>query len=533
MIIKKVAFWVVALLLLFYVAGLPYARASEAGDIENHWAEGAVETAINLGIAGGYPDELFGPDQLITRAEFTKMVVDAGRLAPAKKNVEPTFTDVGRDYWAYPYIAAAATAGIVAGEGSPAPAFEPERAITRGEAAAIAGRLMAGEHLPGVPVSQGGRLNNWVAFMRESGILYGYPDGSPGEEAGLTRAEACAMVLRLKEKLLAAEADRERRWIASVQSAEGYIPMAGGRPDVIPYFGNFTGMAQTGGAEYLGGVKKLLDWSLSNLNFPDRWGLNGTIYDRRLEGSVLQSVYGYDSADSYAATLLSLVAGYQRSSGDLNFIRQHYRELSTVADVIITLQDSDGLVWTKPNLPVKYLMDNSECYRGLKDWSYLLAELGLKESSDLYDRKAETVKKGIMDQFWDEDKACFAWAVDQEGRKHLPAKDRSYPGFFAQVYPVTFGVISPDSGKAILAYQKLNEELPRWADLDVGDPFPWAILGYTAVIMDDLSRADRFIKNCRSSYITSGRGFPWSTFEDAFYIRACATLQEKIKAGLR
>jgi len=44
--------------------------------------------------------------------------------------------------------------------------------------------------------------------------------------------------------------------------------------------------------------------------------------------------------------------------------------------------------------------------------------------------------------------------------------------------------------------------------------------------------ADHFLKNCRSAFISKDRYYPWSTFEDAFYIRACDALQNGIKAGL-
>lgn len=525
--VKKVLL-VAAFFVFSYVAWLPCAQASTVGDIENHWAKKDIETVINLGIAGGYPDKNFGPDQMITRAEFVKMLVTAGWLSLAKNNEQPTFEDVGSGHWVFPYVEAAAATGIVAGEGSTVRYFQPERVVTRAEVAALAGRLMAAEHLPGIPAAGDARPNNWTAVMKKEGIIFGYPDGSLGEDSGLTRAEACAVVLRLKEKLLAAQTDRERKWITTAQSKDGYIALSGDRPDIIPYFGNLTEMAQLGQTEYLGGVKKYLEWSLSNLNYPDRWGLNGTIYDRRLEGGVARSVYSYDSADSYAATLLSLTAGYYISSGDINFIREHYRELSIVSEIIITLQDTDGLTWAKTDKQFKYLMDNCECYRGLKDWSYLLAQLGFKEQSDLYESKAEFIKKGILEQFWDQDTASFAWAVGLDGGKCLASPGEAYPGFFAQIYPVTFGVISPSSEKAMLAYQKLNGELPRWAELEVGDSFPWAILGYAAVIMDDLAGADRFLANCRSTYILEDHHYPWSTFEDAFYIRACDALRENI-----
>lgn len=529
----KKFFLVAALFLFSYISCLPYAQALTAGDIENHWAKRSIKKILNLGIMRGYPDGFFRPDQLITRAEFAKMIVEVGWIDPVKRSIEPTFQDIGWSHWVYPYVEAAVWAGIVAREGASGFYFEPERAITRSEAAAMAGRLIAGEHQNGAPAIDVGRQVNWMPVMKQAGIIYGYPDGALGEGNGLTRAEACAMVLRLKEKLLSEEADRERHWIASNQSPDGYIAMAAGRPDVIPYFGNLTGMAQLGRPQYLDGVKRYLKWYLSNLNYPDRWDLNGTIYDYRLENGTLKPVYEYDSADSYAATLLSLAAVYYRSSGDLNFIRERYRDLSAEAEVIMALQDADGLVWAKPNLQFKYLMDNCECYQGLKDWSYLLGKLGLQEQSSLYDSKAELIKKSILEIFWDENAASFAWALDQDGTKHLASPGKSYPGFFAQIYPVTFGVISPANEKAILAYQKLNEELPSWPELEVEDTFPWAVLGYAAAVMDDWSRVDRFLKNCRSTYILKDRCFPWSTFEGAFYIRACDAMRENIQSDNR
>lgn len=505
----------------------PCAQASAAGGIDRHWAERDIEKVIQLGIASGYPGQPFEPDRMVTRAEFVRMLTAAGWVRAFDGNSQPTFKDVGTGHWAYPFVEAAAAAGIVAGEGKNERDFAPDRVLTRAEMAAMAGRLMAAEHLPGVPAKEVGEQGGWLALLHKEGLISGYPDGSMREGSGLTRAEACAVVLRLKEKLLAAHAGEERRWISSSQRKDGYIVMGGGRPDILPYFGNLTEMAQLDKPEYLDGVRKYLVWYLANLNYPDSWGLNGTIYDRRLEEGAARSVYEYDSADSYAATLLSLVDGYCLSSGEAGFARDHYRDLSTVSEIIITLQDSDGLVWAKPDRQFKYLMDNCECYRGLKDWSHLLAELGYQEQSSFYDSKAELIKKGILERFWDEDTSCFAWAVGQGGEKCLPSPGEAYPGLYAQIYPATFGVIPPESEKAVLAYRKLNEELPRWAELEVGDPFPWAILGYAAAIMDDLAGADRFLENCRSSYVLKGHCFPWSTFEGGFYVRTCEALREK------
>ena len=529
--IRRDILWIAAALLFSCSCRLSFAQAANAGDIENHWARTDIETVVSLGIAGGYPDGFFKPEQMVTRAEFVKMLVTACWVEPVKENEQPAFVDVGQEYWAYTCVEAADAIGILAEKNS-GRLFEPERIITRAEVAAMAGRLMANESLLDFPSAKDDRQNNWVATMKKEGIICGYPDRSLGEESGLTRAEACVIVLRIKNKLLTEQTERERRWIASYQSNDGYMPLDGSRREIIPYFGNLAEMAQLGQPVFNSGVKKYLEWNLSNLNYPDLFGLNGTIYDYRLEDGVLQSVYSYDSADSYAATLLSLVAGYYRSTGDLTFVRAHYGDLAAVAEVIVTLQDDDGLIWAKPDQQSKYLMDNCECYRGLKDWSFLLEEMGFEERSRLYDSKAGFIKDGILNRFWDQDRACFAWALDQAGGKFLPQPGQAYPGFFAQIYPATYGVIAPASEKAVLAYQKLNEELPGWANLELGDSFPWVILGYAAVIMEDLSNADRFLENCRNTYILNGRDYPWSTFEAAFYIRAGDALQKKITAGV-
>lgn len=61
--------------LFSYISGLPCAQASAFGDIENHWAKKDLETVLNLGVAVGCSDEFFGSDQMITKAEFSKMIL--------------------------------------------------------------------------------------------------------------------------------------------------------------------------------------------------------------------------------------------------------------------------------------------------------------------------------------------------------------------------------------------------------------------------------------------------------------------------
>jgi hypothetical protein len=76
---KKVTVFLISafFILIFASCLFPASALPAVNDISNHWAEKAVETALCLGIAGGYPEEFFGPDQPVTRAEFVKLIVAA------------------------------------------------------------------------------------------------------------------------------------------------------------------------------------------------------------------------------------------------------------------------------------------------------------------------------------------------------------------------------------------------------------------------------------------------------------------------
>ena len=100
------------------------------------------------------------------------------------------------------------------------------------------------------------------------------------------------------------------------------------------------------------------------MNNPDRNGLAGTIYDYVKRDGQLVPTYRYDSADEHAATFLSLVSYYFNSTRDVEFVELNLDSIDLAAKAILKLQDTDGLVRVMPGSRTKYLMDNSECYRG-------------------------------------------------------------------------------------------------------------------------------------------------------------------------
>lgn len=97
---------------------------------DGHWCSNAVSALKALGIVSGYGDNRFMPENYITRAEFTKLIVNAFGLPSG----DARFSDVPKDLWYAPFVGAAASWGIIKGYDG---RFSPEENITRQDAAVI------------------------------------------------------------------------------------------------------------------------------------------------------------------------------------------------------------------------------------------------------------------------------------------------------------------------------------------------------------------------------------------------------------
>lgn len=97
--------------------------------------------AFSIGVVTGYSDGTFRPEATITRAEAAKMVADAAGLTVEEKDdLTVTFTDVDPNAWYGPYVKALADEGIVSGykDGT----FKPQNMITRAEAVRMLVEIM-------------------------------------------------------------------------------------------------------------------------------------------------------------------------------------------------------------------------------------------------------------------------------------------------------------------------------------------------------------------------------------------------------
>lgn len=75
--------------------------SSKFSDVEGHWAEGYINSFVELGYILGYPDGTFKPDNNITRSEF---VIIVNRITKIQASTSKDCSDLSNKHWAYDEI---------------------------------------------------------------------------------------------------------------------------------------------------------------------------------------------------------------------------------------------------------------------------------------------------------------------------------------------------------------------------------------------------------------------------------------------
>ena len=166
----------------------------------DNWAYEAVNELYKNKIISGVAEGVFAPEQMITRAQFAKLLAEAF-LKEAVASVA-SFPDVSESEWYAPYIGKLYAAGIMTGDA--AGYMQPEIEITRQDMAAMIYRACnaAGKALPAerpqktfvddAQIADYARGNVYALYA--AGIINGKTDTAFAPLEHATRAEAAKMI---------------------------------------------------------------------------------------------------------------------------------------------------------------------------------------------------------------------------------------------------------------------------------------------------------------------------------------------------
>jgi hypothetical protein len=160
------------------------------------------------GIITGKSEELFVPDENITRAEFSVLI---SRMLKLKSNIDKLdFNDISDDDWYYDDIVSAFENNIINGRSETE--FDPSSSISRQETAKIISNILLKNNyiqndMSGINIFiDKDEISDWakddVALVVREEIFGGVSNNSFGPLENLTRAQAATIIYRLYKLLL-------------------------------------------------------------------------------------------------------------------------------------------------------------------------------------------------------------------------------------------------------------------------------------------------------------------------------------------
>lgn len=199
---SKVFLCLLGVFLFLWAVPSAYAGNKEFTDLPATQPDYAyIKYLSESNIVNGFADGSFRPDKEISRAEMVTLLVKAQQLNNEIKSGQAGYNDVAPTYWAYKYIAAASNAGLAKGYANGA--FRPETPLSRAEACAFILRLTS-ESLPVVAVPApikdvpaGYWAERQVAIAIDSGMMKPLNESGFSPDQAATRSEVCRALATL------------------------------------------------------------------------------------------------------------------------------------------------------------------------------------------------------------------------------------------------------------------------------------------------------------------------------------------------
>jgi len=189
---KRIVSILLAVCLLCSISSVTVLAAGFS-DTKGHWAESAIDRWASLGLAGGYEDGTFRPDDVLIRGELAALI---STMLGLSEQAENRFGDLPADAWYTPYVLKCVQAGIIGGTEVGA---EPEATVTREQASVMFARAFCISGKEGRTSFADDQDISWwavhdVKAMADRTIVVGMGDNMFCPQEPLTRAQAVTIL---------------------------------------------------------------------------------------------------------------------------------------------------------------------------------------------------------------------------------------------------------------------------------------------------------------------------------------------------
>ncbi|WP_127583789.1 S-layer homology domain-containing protein [Paenibacillus koleovorans] len=177
-----------------------YERSSFSDVSDSHWAKPYIDQLVSKGIMEGTEDRKFAPEKEVTRAEFAAMLFRmSGDVMPM---ADSAFADVALNSWYAPYVTWVSKSGVANGREDQL--FAPNDSISRQDLATMLARFLkyGGIQLTAAQPKEGFVDHDQISVyaqesvytLQQAGVIAGKGNGVFDPSANASRAEAAKMI---------------------------------------------------------------------------------------------------------------------------------------------------------------------------------------------------------------------------------------------------------------------------------------------------------------------------------------------------
>ncbi|MDD3893833.1 MAG: S-layer homology domain-containing protein [Syntrophomonadaceae bacterium] len=195
---KKIWFFLLSVCFLVTAILTAPVAAIQFPDVNDHWASTYINSLAGAGYIKGYPDGTFGPDNPMTRAEFTTLLISCMSLTPGDSTTN-SFSDISK-HWGKKYINEAVEQGILIPDEYPT-GLVPDGNIKRSEAAAMLVRALGEKPDTGAlpPFTdladvQKSMYKTYIKRAFDLKLLSGFPGGEFQPFTDMSRAQVAKVL---------------------------------------------------------------------------------------------------------------------------------------------------------------------------------------------------------------------------------------------------------------------------------------------------------------------------------------------------
>jgi hypothetical protein len=304
-------------------------------------------------------------------------------------------------------------------------------------------------------------------------------------------------------------------WILAAQLPDGAIANHVDRRAIWPYLANYAaiGLARaaqvTGGARYSDAAWRWLRWYQAHQD------ASGFVTDYNVAADSESSTGLMDSTDAYAGTFLTATRAFWDATHDRPRLRGLKRGIVAAVAAIKATQEADGLTWAKPAWHVKYLMDQAEAYRGLRDAASLAGALGAANLVSVTRAESARLRQGVQG-LWNEGAGAYDWALHEGGSRHPTNWDILYPDAMEQVWAVASGLASGPRAQQLMRHFAAAQ--PSWDqptalaryDSGVGPVGYWPLVARGFALTGDHQLASIAVTRLRANALATARAWPFT-----------------------